>query len=254
MLLFLFCAMLPIGCAPGQLPESGSVNSTQTAVSTHKSAAATQPSTTLPTAAPTVPVVTQPPEMLPELKVLYDRNPHTAGWVKIEGTMVDYPVMQTPNEFRWWDYYLHRNFEGEYEFRGCIYARECCDLVRPSDNIVLYGHNMADHTMFGELLDYRFYDHYTTHKYIEFSNLYEKHTYEIFAVFCISANPGNFAYYAFNEFDDRAAFDSFVSTCKSFGLYEIEFTPAYGDRIITLSTCDFAIDNGRLVVVAARID
>lgn len=254
MLLCLFGVLLLVACAPEQPPQSQPGSSVQITVSTHITIAATRPGITVPTVATTAPTVAQLPRMLPELKALYDRNPHTAGWVQIEGTMVNYPVMQTPDEPAWWNYYLHRNFDGDYEYRGCIYARECCDLLRPSDNIVLYGHNMADHTMFGELLDYRYYDHYRTHRYIQFSNLYERHTYEIFAVFRVSANPGNYEYYTYNEFGSQEEFDGFVSTCKSMCLYDIDFTPSYGDKMITLSTCDLSIDNGRLVVVAARID
>ncbi len=239
-------------CAPDPQPQE----STQTTVATQTTAATTIP-TTKPTAATTVPTVptTAPKVILEKLQPLYAQNPHTAGWVQVEDTMINYPVMQTPNEPEWRDYYLHRNFEGAYEFRGTIYAREACDLEKPSDNIVLYGHNMADHTMFGEVLDYRYYNHYQSHKYIRFSNLYEEHTYEIFAVFRTSGTYGvGYPYYLFNEAEDEAAFDDFVAQCKALSLYEIELTPSYGDKLLTLSTCDFAIENGRLVVVAVQID
>ncbi len=252
-LLILSSALL-VACSPQQLPETS-----VTTVTTQESSTAptTQP-TTIPTVSTTLPatvVTTEPKVMLEKLAPLYAQNPHTVGWIQIEGTMVNYPVMQTPDEPEWRDYYLHRNFDGEYEFRGTIYAREKCDIFAPSDNIVLYGHNMADHTMFGEVLDYRYYDHYLTHKYIQFANLYEEHTYEIFAVFRTSGTLGvGYPYHQFNDALDKADFDNFVAQCKSLSLYDIALTPTYGQKLLTLSTCDFTIDNGRLVVVAVQID
>ncbi len=258
-------ALLLLTCVAGAWSLASCSASAPTTRSTVTTQATTAPSTTVTTQATTIPTVattlpttvptTAPKVILEKLQPLYEQNPHTAGWVQVEGTMINYPVMQTPDEAGWRDYYLHRNFYGEYEYRGTIYAREKCDLETPSDNIVLYGHNMADHTMFGEVLDYRYYDHYLTHKYIKFSNLYEEHTYEIFAVFRTSGTYGvGYPYYLFNEAEDEAAFDDFVAQCKALSLYDIELTPTYGQKLLTLSTCDFAIENGRLVVVAVRID
>ncbi len=211
--------------------------------------------TTVPTTLTTVPTTTAPKVILEYLQPYYDQNPHTVGWIEIEGTMVDYPVVQTPNEPEWINYYLYRDFYGNDHIGGSIYMREACDVFAPSDNLVLYGHNMANHTMFGEVLDYRYYDHYLNHKYIRFDTLYEEHTYEIFAVFRTSGTTGvGFPYHLFNEAQNEEEFDAFVAECKRLSLYEIDLTPQYGDKLITLSTCDFSITNGRLVVVAMRIE
>ncbi len=193
--------------------------------------------------------------VLEDMKALLQMNPHTVGWIQIDGTRINYPVLQTPNEPQWRDYYLYRDFEGNEERRGSIYVREACDVFAPSDNITIYGHNMADHTMFGELFDYKYYDFYQEHKYIYFDTLYERHTYEIFAIFRTSGTLGKgFAYHLFSDAANQAEFDEFVEVCKHLSMHDIPLTPQYGDKLITLSTCDFHIDNGRLVICAVRVD
>ncbi len=203
----------------------------------------------------TAPSVQVQPTMLEDMKILYEMNPHTVGWIQIDGTRVNYPVVQTPNEPQWRDYYLYRDFEGKDDRHGSIYVRETCDVFTPSDNITIYGHNMADHSMFGELFDYKYYSYYQEHKYIYFDTLYERHTYEIYAIFRTSGTLGEgFSYHLFSDALSQADFDNFVATCKDLSMHDIALTPQYGDKLITLSTCDFHINNGRLVVCAVRID
>ncbi len=193
--------------------------------------------------------------MLEYMAPLYQMNPHVVGWIEIDGTRVNYPVMQTPNEPSWRDYYLYRNFERQDDIRGSIYVREACDVFEPSDNLVIYGHNMQDHSMFGELFDYKYYSYFQDHPYVYFDTLYERHTYEIFAVFRTSGTLGEgFAYHLFSDAKNQGEFDDFVAECKRLSFYDTGITPTYGDKLITLSTCDFHIENGRLVVVARRID
>ena len=91
--------------------------------------------------------------MLPQYKELFLRNSDIIGWIAIEGTKIDYPVVQRKQTQ---DYYIHRNFYREYASRGCIYAREECDVMKPSDNVVLYGHMMKDATMFADLNGYKY--------------------------------------------------------------------------------------------------
>lgn len=191
-------------------------------------------------------------QMLPEFEELYKRNPDIAGWITIPGTEIDYPVMYTPGRT---DYYLKRNFYGEYSAQGTIYAREECDLLRPSDNVTLYGHYMKDGSMFAGLGDYRSKSFWETHRYISLSNLQQRHTYEIFAVFTTTATEGQgFAYHTFVYAGDAADFEEYVNTCKELALYDTGITPACGDKLITLSTCEYTQTNGRLVVVARRLD
>jgi sortase B len=190
--------------------------------------------------------------ILEELQAIYELNNDLVGWIKIEGTNIDYPVMETPNDS---DYYLHTSFYHEYADEGCIYVRAACDVFKPSDNITIYGHNMLNGSMFRHLHKYKEKSFYEDHKYIQFDTLYERHTYEIIAVFQTSGTYGKgFAYHMFDTAKSATEFDNFVSQCKALSLYDIETTAEFGDKLITLSTCDkTALENGRLVVIAKRI-
>lgn len=183
---------------------------------------------------------------------IYELNNDLVGWIKIQGTELDYPVMQTDVSNR--DFYLEHDFDGEQSSRGCIYAREECDVNAPSDNITLYGHNMADGSMFAALNAYTEKEAWENNSIIEFSTLTEVHTYKIFAVFKTSASLGQgYTYHQFVEAEDEAAFNAHVAKCKELAFYETGETPTYGDKLITLSTCEYTLENGRLVVCAYRI-
>lgn len=191
------------------------------------------------------------PTILPEYAELYEMNNDLAGWIKIEGTEVDYPVMHTPTNP---DYYLKRNFFGEDSARGCIFAEDECDVNLPSDNITLYGHNMMDGSMFNNLLRYDEKKTWEKNSIIQFDTLYEKHEYQIFAVFKTTASIGEgFKYHRFVDAENEEDFNNFVDTCKKLAFYDTGITPEYGDKIICLSTCEYTLTNGRLVVAAMRI-
>ena len=191
------------------------------------------------------------PVMLPDYTELYKMNDDLVGWITIEGTDVDYPVMQTPDEP---NFYLKKNFNKEYSAHGCIYAREECDLLEPSDNITIYGHNMMDGSMFAVLHKYANKEMWEKNPLIIFNPLYEYHVYKLFAVYKTSASVDEgFRYHQFVTAQDEADFNEFVNTCKELSFYDTGITPVYGDKIITLSTCEYTLANGRLVVSAVRI-
>ena len=212
------------------------------------------PETTEPAQTETAPQeTTEPtePGMLPGYKEIYEMNNHVVGWIKMEGTKMDYPVMQTPDEP---NFYLYRDFDKKNSKRGSIYAREVCDVNEPSDNITIFGHNMADGSMFACLGNYTNKHAWENNSLIFFDTLNEYHTYKIFAVFKTSANIGQgFSYHQFVDAQNEAEFDEFVATCKKLSFYDTGITPVYGDKLICLSTCEYTLDNGRLVVAAVRI-
>lgn len=212
----------------------------------------TDPSDTLPDT--TLPPSTEPtePSILPEYQPLYEMNDDMVGWIKIEGTNVNYPVMQSIGSP---DYYLNKNFDKQTSKAGAIYVREACDVFKPSDNVVIYGHYISSgQQMFTHLHKYRNKSFWQSNQYVTFDTLYEHHTYQIFAVFKTSANPGQgYSYHRFNDALDKEDFDEFVSKVKSLSFYDTGITPQYGDKLITLSTCEYTLDNGRLVVVAVQV-
>lgn len=215
------------------------------------------PATTGATTATTQPTEeTEPPEptmsdRMQRMQELYNQNNDLVGWIKIEGTKVDYPVMQTPNDR---DYYLYRDFDKRKNQEGSIYAWAEADINKPSDNITLFGHHMASGSMFAALQNYEHKSAWEDNSVIFFDTLTEEHTYKIFAVFKTSANVGQgFSYHQFVDAANEQEFNDFVSTCKSLSFYDTGVTPVYGDKLICLSTCEYTLDNGRLVVAAVRM-
>jgi len=205
------------------------------------------------TDAPTVPPTTAAtePQMLPGYKEVYEQNQDTVGWIQIEGTKVNYPVMQTPNDR---DFYLYRDFDKKDNVNGSIYAWAEGDINKPSDNITLFGHNMKDGGMFAGINAYTSKETWEKNPLIFFNTLYEYHTYKIFSVFKTSGNTGEgFAYHEYVDAASEEDFDNFIATCKSLAFYDTGITPKYGDKIICLSTCEYTLNNGRLVVAAVRI-
>ncbi len=183
---------------------------------------------------------------------IYELNNDLIGWIRIDGTNINYPVVQTPDSK---DYYLKRNFEGESSKHGTIYAQEECDVFAPSDNVTLYGHRMNDGTMFAGLLSYKKKDFWEKNRYISFDTLQEERTYEIFAVVLINEINGHpFQYHRFVDAENQAQFDEFISNCKKYDLYDTGITPQYGDKILTLSTCERYVANGRVAVFARLVN
>lgn len=211
-----------------------------------------------PTVNPDTTPTTQPRPVIPESEILfryrslYTINNDMVGFIEIPGTAIKYPVVQSLYSS---NYYLRRNFYKRSATCGSIYVREECDVDKPSDNVTIYGHKMTNGTMFADLHKYKDWEFYKDHSIIYFDTLKEYHTYEIFAVFQDAANQvTSFNYHLFADAKDAAEFDEYVSTCKAMSYYDTGITPTYGDKLITLSTCDKSMDNGRLVVVARRID
>ena len=190
-------------------------------------------------------------QVLQEYAEIYKLNNHLVGWIRIPGTRVDYPVLQTPDSP---DYYLDKDFYGKSAKQGAIYAREVCDVAEPSDNITLYGHHMQDGSMFADIMDYQHKDFYEKHKYLTFDTLTEHHTYEVIACFKTTASVGKgFKYHSYVDFGSEAKFEEFMRMVKGYDFFDTGVTAAYGDKLICLSTCEYTLTNGRLVVVAKRI-
>ena len=191
------------------------------------------------------------PQILPQYAPLYEMNSDLVGWLTIPNTRVDYPVMQTPDRP---NYYLDRDFETNFSARGCLYAREECNILEPSDNITIYGHNMLDGSMLAALHEYIDKETWEKNNLIFFDTLYEYHVYEIFAVFKTTASLGKgFTYHQMIDAESEEAFDEYIATCKELAFYDTGITPVYGDKLICLSTCEYTLTNGRLVVMARRI-
>lgn len=184
---------------------------------------------------------------------LYSLNHDFIGWITIAGTAVDYPVMQSMDDE---EYYLHRDFDRNYSLAGMLFADTDCDIRKPSDNIMIYGHHMQSGKMFQNLTKYEDESYYKAHKYITFDTIEKDGTYEIIAAFksqVYEEDYTGFKYYKFFNAKNKAEFDDYVTNCKELCAYDIPVTAEYGDELLTLSTCNYHTTNGRFVVVAKKI-
>ena len=179
---------------------------------------------------------------------LFAQNADMVGWISIEGTQLNYPVMHTPNTP---DYYLRRGFDKKYSVYGVPYATEGCTINQPSDNITIYGHHMKNGMLFGALDGYKNEEFWQEHPTIHFDTKAGFGEYAVLAVF--KTTPANFDYHEFVNAASKAEFDDYVQRCKELAFYDAGVSAKYGDKLITLSTCEYSQGDGRLVVVGKKI-
>ena len=192
------------------------------------------------------------PDILEKYKTLYNKNKSLIGWIKIADTNIDYPVMQTSNN----EYYLDHNLNQEYDKNGSIFLDMGCDVLKPSTNLICYGHHMQSGKMFGKLGDYEKESYYESHKFIEFDTIYEEGLYQVMYVFrshVYTSGEIAFKYYQFIDATSEEEFNSYMTEMSNLSYYDTGVTATYGDRLLTLSTCDYQEKDGRFVVVAKKI-
>lgn len=179
---------------------------------------------------------------------LYRENGDFTGWLRIPDTGIDYPVMLTPgNE----EFYLHRDFEKAYSYPGTLFLDTKSDPGKGP--VLIYGHNMKAGTMFHSLLSYEREDFYRKHRYFTFDTLQEDGTFEVVAAFRTDAKTeDSFPYGDFFALNTRDAFDEFLDACRKRTPYTTEAEPAFGSRLLMLSTCAYHTEEGRYVVIAVQ--
>ncbi|MCR5595964.1 MAG: class B sortase [Lachnospiraceae bacterium] len=192
------------------------------------------------------------PEILDEYKNVYIKNKSVIGWLTIDGTNIDYPVMQTVNN----EYYLNHDFEGDEDNNGSIFMDCNCNAMFRSTNLIVYGHHMKSGKMFGNLKKYESEEYCAEHNLIKFDTIYEKGLYEVMYVFrdtIKDAEDVSFKYYQFIDAASAEEFDSNMKSMAEMSLYDTGVTATYGDELLTLSTCNGSTSTARFVVVAKRI-
>ena len=200
-------------------------------------------------------------EVLDGAKELLAINPDTVGWVHIDGTNISMPVVQRKtadgNEA-----YLKIAFDGSSNKAGTIFLdrRNTLDAYERSDNLVLYGHNQKDKTMFGDLAYYKkSLSYYSEHPLIRFSSNYRTDNYKIFAFFVTPTLPSQtrdgvvFDYHNCLEFDSEARYDHFMDNIMARTQIITPVDVRYGDKFITLSTCSNEFDQSRFVVFGRMV-
>lgn len=184
------------------------------------------------------------------------RNGDFAGWITIPGTAVDYPVMRA-GEGKDGEYYLRRNFDGEYDINGLPFLDQRCGTDPASDLLIIYGHNMKSGIMFHDLTGYEKRSFWEEHRYLRLETLTGTGTYEVFCAMLYDASSDETAFKPHKqvEFAGEAQFDAYLAGLKAAALYDTGITPAYGEKLLMLATCErSSIQNGRIVVVARQVE
>ncbi len=185
---------------------------------------------------------------------LYNENKDFIGWLSIEGTNINNPVMYTPDDP---EHYLRKNFNGDYDIGGMLFVDSRCTFNPSSTDTIIYGHHMKNGTMFGPLMDFQDNDYLKEHSVVTFDTMYRPGTYKIFASFQSKAydpDSEEFKYYDFINAETAYDFEEYLNNIKNLSLYyDEENAPSFGDEIITLSTCDYYTTDGRFAVLAKRI-
>ena len=205
-------------------------------------------------------------DMIYSMQQLYDLNEDTIGWLTIDDTNIDYPVMQSMEDE---EFYLNRDFQKNYSAKGCLIMdtdsvvgsgtsdNDYADGTKPGTNLIIHGHNMKNGDMFGNLDKYRNVNYYKDHRIIRFSSLYEEREYEIISVFLsqvyLKTQTDVFKYYKFFQADTEEEFNDFYDNIMKLSLYDTGVKAKFGDEFISLSVCAYHVENGRLVVVGKRI-
>lgn len=191
--------------------------------------------------------------VLKKYKELYKQNSDLAGWLSIEGTVINYPVMQTGKKNP--DFYLHNDFDKKESDHGTLFVDARNDIVNRDTNLIIYGHNMRDGTMFGGLKSFMDKDYFEKHQELVFDTIYEKAKYQIVAV-CLSKvnyqDDDTFRYYNFLNAESKEEFQAFLANIQQLTVFDQKIDISYGDELLTLSTCNSYVQDGRLFLIAKK--
>ena len=185
---------------------------------------------------------------LEKYRKLHELNSDFVGWIRIEGTNINYPVMQSVEDP---EFYLDHDFDKEYCVYGVPFADAACE-IGISNNIILYGHRMSTDSMFHEILYYEDPDYREEYPLIRFDTLEQCGTYEVIAAFRYDVNHDPFRFNLYTDMD-METFAEYIRCVQERQLYSTGLSALYGDRLLTLSTCDYYYGNGRFVVVAREV-
>lgn len=184
---------------------------------------------------------------------LKEKNPHFIGWIKIENTKLDYPVMHTPDDV---EYYLRRSFDGSYAVSGTPFIGYGC--TADSRLTIVYGHHMNNGTMFATLHNYKDKAYWEDHKELRFDTVDSLRTYEVVSAFYteieVAGEGGAFDYYNYSGDVSDEDFETYVNNIKAMSMYDMGVEISGDDRLLTLSTCSYHHENGRFVLVAKLKD
>lgn len=206
-------------------------------------------STTTPRATPDdgtlVYAMETPPPAQESFGDLLALNPDTVGFLRIEDVL-SLPVVQRANDNR---FYLDHSFSLEESIGGTLFLDGSNLLVPEDDNLIIYGHNMRNGTMFRPLTGYEQLSFLKAHPLVHFDSIYENRSYAPFAVFTVTADTGSDRYLNLRQFQfDAENWENYISDMRALSIHDIPIDVVYGDHVLLLVTCEYTHNNGRFVV------
>ena len=186
---------------------------------------------------------------------LVQLNSDVVGWIRIEGTNIDYPIMQTSEDDP--EYYLNHNFEKNSDVLGLPFLDARCELMPNSDVMLIYAHNIRSKIMFHHLTDYESEEFWLENQYVAFDTIYAQGTYQIFAVFRFDVARSDklgFQFHRYVDYSDEKEFAKQMEYVRDAALYDTGIAPVYGDKLLVLATCEYSTWNSRLVVFAREVE
>lgn len=247
-----------------QCGGSREIKQVQVEIPTTTTTTSTTTTTTTTTTTMATTTTTTEPEIDYEMKLdisyvsqYKNTNPDVIGWIYIDGTIVDYPVVQGADNST----YIHSDWMGNYSYNGCIYE-DYRGKLDEGDLTLFYGHNLANGSMFSTLKQYLGEEWGKNHKYIEIASEEKRYLYEVISVNVLYGQSGaSFPYWIPSQQTSleitEEQYEEYVKNVKSTAniwFSEDDDLPEYGENIIALQTCNSGSDDGmRCVVFAKRL-
>ena len=177
---------------------------------------------------------------------LLARNPDVVGWLTLEDTPVDLPVLQAEDN----EYYLHHDLDGAYDKAGLPFVDFECD-VRDGRHLIIYGHHMS--SRFDALAEYYDPEYYKEHPVIQVDTLYESGFYKVAAVYAVTARTEDADYFAFNTYVDFASDEeeqAYLDEIEKRAFYTTGDYIHADEKLLSLCTCTYQMEDARLVIMA----
>lgn len=181
--------------------------------------------------------------------MLKKQNEDCIGWIRIEDTNINYPVMYQEGDN---DFYLHRNFQKEYSIAGTPFLDGRCQPFKTGEHLIVYAHHMKDGSMFAGLEKYKKKEYYESHKEIQLYIENTLHRYEIFGT-CIIQADKEYIFYELPEQGNQEAYQQYIQKVLKKMLYETGEEPEQEEPLLLLSTCEYSNEDGRMFVIAKKI-
>lgn len=178
---------------------------------------------------------------------LLKQNEHVVGWITMEDTQIDYPILHSEDNIE----FLTENYYGDESRAGSIFLDYRNDITEENLNTIVYGHRMKDGSMFQHLTKFLDEEFFKSHLTFEYDTLYDSYEAEIFSVY----NTLTDFNYIQTDFASEEEYEELLKKMQEKSRFQTDVDVSADDQIITLSTCDYELDQnaGRLVVHAKLV-